>query len=123
MAAFTKNDMNPSLTWYFFSKFSLLAARSDCTVLMSTSLKVVSMAICCLASTNRLAAVLRSIVIGTVSCSRPAASGDLGAEAAAVAGLSDLASTFGFSAGLAAAFFSGAGASGFFFAPVSALAD
>ena len=50
-----------------FFKRLLFSFRKACTALMSTSLNVVSIAICCFASTSRLAAVLRNIVIGTIS--------------------------------------------------------
>src|SRR5258705_188014 len=55
--AFTKNDMKPSRAPCFFSKFSFSRSRSAMTLVMSTSLKVVSMAAVFCASLRRLAMV------------------------------------------------------------------
>jgi len=54
-AARTKNDMKPSFTPYRSWNTSLNLARSAITADMSTSLKVVSRAACCWASTSRSA--------------------------------------------------------------------
>jgi hypothetical protein len=53
--AFTKNDMKPSFTPCFFSNPSLYFLRRSMTAVMSTSLKVVSMAAVFCASFRRLA--------------------------------------------------------------------
>ncbi len=60
MQAFTKNDMKPSRAPCFFSKSSFSRSRSAITLVMSTSLKVVSMAAVFCASLRRLAMVRRS---------------------------------------------------------------
>src|SRR5438477_126429 len=60
MQALTKNDMKPSRAPCFFSKSSLSRSRSAMTLVMSTSLKVVSMAAVFCASFRRLAMVRRS---------------------------------------------------------------
>ena len=65
--ALTKKPMKPSFTPCFFSKTSLYCARSAITSLMSTSLKVVSMAAVFCASFRRRAMVWRSLVMRTRS--------------------------------------------------------
>jgi hypothetical protein len=70
-AAFTKKDMKPSLIEYFFTNASWYCSRSSLTAVMSTSLKVVSSAAVCWASTRRSAMRRRSVVIGTISSWRP----------------------------------------------------
>jgi hypothetical protein len=67
MQALTKNDMKPSRAPCFFSKSSLSRSRSAMTPVMSTSLKVVSMAAVFCASFRRLAMVRRSRVMRTRS--------------------------------------------------------
>ena len=67
MQAFTKNDMKPSRAPCFFSKSSFTRSRNAITLVMSTSLKVVSMAAVFCASLRRLAMVRRSRVIFTRS--------------------------------------------------------
>ena len=63
MQAFTKKPMKPSFTPCFFSNSSLYWLRSAITALMSTSLKVVSMAAVFCASLRRRAMVWRSRVM------------------------------------------------------------
>ena len=75
----TKKPMKPSLTPCFFSNRSRYCARSAMTWLMSTSLKVVSMAAVFCASLSRRAMVWRSRVMRTRS-SRAASSGGVGAR-------------------------------------------
>ena len=77
--AFTKKPMKPSFTPCFFSNTSLYWLRSAMTLVMSTSLKVVSMAALVCASFRRRAMVWRSLVIFTRS-SREASSGADGAR-------------------------------------------
>ena len=67
MQALTKNDMKPSRAPCFFSKSSFSRSRSAITLVMSTSLKVVSMAAVFCASLRRLAMVRRSRVMRTRS--------------------------------------------------------
>ena len=67
MQALTKNDMKPSRAPCFFSKSSLSRSRRAMTAVMSTSLKVVSMAAVFCASLRRLAMVRRSRVMRTRS--------------------------------------------------------
>src|SRR5258707_1232443 len=67
MQALTKNDMKPSRAPCFFSKSSFRRSRSAMTLVMSTSLKVVSMAAVFCASFRRLAMVRRSRVMRTRS--------------------------------------------------------
>src|SRR4051812_48728976 len=67
MQALTKNDMKPSRAPCFFSNSSFSRSRSAMTPLMSTSLKVVSMAAVFCASFRRLAMVRRSRVMRTLS--------------------------------------------------------
>src|SRR5215472_9337769 len=77
--AFTKKPMKPSFTPCVFSNRSLYWLRRCITALMSTSLKVVSMAAVFCASLSRRAMVARSRVIFTRS-SRAASSGTEGAR-------------------------------------------
>src|SRR3981081_3169200 len=67
MQALTKNDMKPSRAPCFFSKSSFSRSRKVMTAVMSTSLKVVSMAVVFWASLRRLAMVRRSRVMRTRS--------------------------------------------------------
>ena len=60
MAAFTKNDMKPSLMPCCLTNRSWWRSRSASTLDMSISLKVVRIAAVCWASTSRRATVLRS---------------------------------------------------------------
>ena len=69
MQALTKKLMKPSFTPWRFSNTSLYSLRSAMTWLMSTSLKVVSMAAVFCASFSRRAMVWRRRVIRT-RCSR-----------------------------------------------------
>src|SRR5260221_1925143 len=80
MQAFTKNDMKPSFTPCFFSKPSLYWSRSAITALMSTSLKVVSMAAVFCASLRRSAIRLRRRVMRTRSSRGPDSRAIAGAE-------------------------------------------
>src|SRR5580692_10188904 len=80
----TKKPMKPSLTPCFFSNRSRYWLRSAMTCVMSTSLKVVSMAAVFCASFSRRAMVWRSRVIRTRS-SRAASSGGDGARACTAA--------------------------------------
>ena len=80
----TKNPMKPSLTPCFRSNRSLYSLRSAITALMSTSLKVVSMAAVFCASLRRRAMVCRKRVMCTRS-SRAASSGGEGARTCKVA--------------------------------------
>ena len=73
MQAFTKKPMKPSLMPCFFSKPPCIAVRNAMTCVMSTSLKVVSIAAVFCASFSRRAMVWRSRVIRTRS-SRAASS-------------------------------------------------
>ena len=68
--------MKPSLAPCFFSNTSLYLARSAITPLMSTSLKVVSMAAVFCASFSRRAIVWRSFVMRTRSSRAASAAGD-----------------------------------------------
>ena len=69
-AALTKKDMKPSLTPFLATKASWYFLRSAITARMFTSLKVVSMAALCCASSRRSAMRLRRRVIGTRSSRR-----------------------------------------------------
>ena len=80
----TKKPMKPSFTPCFFSNNSLYWLRSAITLVMSTSLKVVSMAAVFCASFRRRAMVWRSRVIFTRS-SRAASSAGDGARICAAA--------------------------------------
>ena len=80
VTALVKKPMKPSFTPCFFSKMSLYFVRSAITALMSTSLKVVSMAAVVCASLRRRAIVWRSLVMRTRS-SRGASSPRDGARA------------------------------------------
>src|SRR5260370_23936425 len=80
----TKKLMKPSFTPYFFSIISLYWLRVWITVLMSTSLKVVSMAAVFGASLRRRAIVCRKRVMRTRS-SRAASSAGAGARACTAA--------------------------------------
>src|SRR4051812_7142085 len=73
-AALTKNDMKPSLTPCFFWNASPQLVRRSATALMSTSLNVVSSAVCCVASTSRLAIARRHMLMWTISSARSAPS-------------------------------------------------
>ena len=68
--------MKPSFTPCFFSNSSLYWLRSDITALMSTSLKVVSMAAVFCASLRRRAMVWRSRVMCTRSSRAASSAGD-----------------------------------------------
>ena len=72
-AALTKNDEKPRLTPCFSWKASFRRARSASTAVMSISLKVVSIAAVCWASTRRLAIVALRLHIRTRSSRRAAA--------------------------------------------------
>ena len=74
--ALTKKPMKPSFTPCFFSNSSLYSLRSAMTALMSTSLKVVSIAAVFCASFRRRAMVWRSRVIGTRSSRAASSAGD-----------------------------------------------
>ena len=94
MQALTKNDMKPSRAPCFFSKSSFSRSRSAMTLVMSTSLKVVSMAAVFCASFRRLAMVRRSRVMRTRSSRSargrgPAGTAGLAAGAADGAGIED----------------------------------
>ena len=69
-AALTKKDMKPSLMPFLATKASWYFLRSAITARMFTSLKVVSMAALCCASSRRSAMRLRRRVIGTRSSRR-----------------------------------------------------
>jgi hypothetical protein len=83
MVALVKNDIKPRLTPLRSLKLSLRRLRTSMTALMSISLKVVSIAAVCWASTSRRAIVWRRRDIRTRS-SRSAA-GAAGAGVAACA--------------------------------------
>src|SRR5262249_25660800 len=74
--AFTKKPMKPSFTPCVFSNRSLYWLRRCITALMSTSLKVVSMAAVFCASLSRRAMVARSRVIFTRSSRAASSAGD-----------------------------------------------
>ena len=97
MQAFTKNDMKPSRAPCFFSKSSFSRSRSAITLVMSTSLKVVSMAAVFCASLRRLAMVRRSRVILTRSSRSALRRGPVGAAGlaagAAAAGIDEIAAS------------------------------
>jgi len=65
ITARTKKDINPSLTPNFSLKAGLCSARNAITRLISASLKVVSMAVCCRAASRWAAIFLRIGAIGT----------------------------------------------------------
>src|SRR5690606_9025916 len=65
VAALVKNDMKPSLIPWRLTKLSWYCLRSSMMGAMLTSLKVVSIAAVCCASTRRLAMLARRRVIGT----------------------------------------------------------
>ena len=78
MLALIKNDIIPRLIRYFCLKDSLYCLRIAITCVISISLKVVSMAVFCLASSKRAAMRRRSGLIGlrvTGSASGKAAAG------------------------------------------------
>src|ERR1700743_2527578 len=83
--ALVKNDMNPKPTLCFSLNLSLYLARSSMIGDMSTSLKVVSIAVSFFTATKRLATVLRNDDIFSRRSDRgPLAAGSaLGAGAAA----------------------------------------
>ncbi|MNM94484.1 hypothetical protein D3C81_1068890 [compost metagenome] len=84
VAALTKNDMKPRRTpLWVFSNRSLYFERRAMTSVMSTSLKVVSMAMFDWASTRRSAILARRRVIGTRFSVRSPAAVTTGAAAAA----------------------------------------
>ena len=83
MQARVKKLMKPSFTPCFFSKLSLYRFLSAMMLLMSTSLKVVSMAAAFWASFSRRAMVWRRRVIRTRSSRSPAARGAGGSAATA----------------------------------------
>ncbi len=83
MAALTKNDVSPSLTWCFFWKFSWCAARSPWTADISISLNVVSSAAVFCDSTSRSAILRRIGLIGRTRSSRPVVVGCAAGGAAA----------------------------------------
>ena len=78
--------MKPSFTPCFFSNRSLYWLRSAITALMSTSLKVVSMAAVFCASFSRRAMVWRSRVIFTRSSRAASSAGDGARTCTAAAG-------------------------------------
>src|SRR5262245_23351246 len=69
--AFVKKDMNPRPTPYFSLNWSLYLERSSITGFISTSLKVVSIAVSFFTATRRFAIVLRSEVIFSFLMLRP----------------------------------------------------
>src|SRR5205823_12671314 len=74
--AFTKNDMKPSFTPWFFSNFSLYRLRRSMTACILTSLKVVRIAAVDCDCTRRSATRWRKRDIGTRCSGRaPAADG------------------------------------------------
>src|SRR5688500_14402936 len=79
MQALTKNDMKPSRAPCFFSKASFGRWRSAITLVLSTSLKVVSMAAVFCASLSRLAMGRRRRVVRTRSSRSARARGPAGA--------------------------------------------
>src|SRR5581483_724939 len=84
--AFTKKPMKPSFTPCFFSKRSRYWVRSAITALMSTSLKVVSMAAVFCASLRRRAMVWRSRDMRTRSSRDASSAGDGARTATGAAG-------------------------------------
>src|SRR6267143_1474685 len=85
----TKKPMKPSFTPCFFANRSLYWLRSAITWLMSTSLKVVSMAAVFCASLRRRAMVWRSLVILTRSSRAASSAGEGGRSAGAVLDLTE----------------------------------
>ena len=84
--ALVKNPMKPSLLPCFFSNTSLYCARSAMTLVMSTSLKVVSIAAVFCTSFSRRAMVWRSRVIFTRSSRAASSAGEALRTCTAAAG-------------------------------------
>jgi hypothetical protein len=89
MAALTKNDATPRPTPNCALNASLCRSRSAMTADMSTSLKVVSIAATCCASTRRLAIVARRFDMRDRSSSRSPSGRGAGAGGGAAGALAD----------------------------------
>src|ERR1700712_4588621 len=94
VTALVKNDIKPKPTPCFSLNFSLYFARNSIIGCISTSLKVVSMAVSFLTVTKRLATVLRNDdIFSRLSVRSPGFAGADGAAGAAAAGFAAGAAT------------------------------